>query len=214
MNFWQHRRPVRRSRLVDVASIGEHAVPLLDEGGLAALTVRGLAQRMGVAPASLYSRVTSVEDIFDIALDTALGSDEDLVAQLAGSSIQELMLTFYRHLVAHPWAPRVIGKRAPRGPNFLRLSERMVVLLAEQDALNPLAVAYTLSNFVIGSATTAPMVHSERASDIDPDLAPRYADLHARQDLDAEANLRAGLQALIEQVRIAPPGPAHPPSRP
>src|SRR5690625_1211021 len=122
MNFWQHRRPVRRSRLVDVASIGEHAVPLLDEVGLAALTVRGLAQRMGVAPASLYSRVTSVEDIFDIALDTALGSDEDLVAQLAGSSIQELMLTFYRHLVAHPWAPRVIGKRADRKSTRLNSS--------------------------------------------------------------------------------------------
>ncbi|SJM68754.1 Transcriptional regulator, TetR family [Gulosibacter sp. 10] len=176
------------------------ATALLDEGGLRALTVRAVAARLDVAPASLYSRLESVDDLFDLALDAALGDDPAIRAALVDAGIAELMLAYFRHLSSHRWACQVIGMRAPRGPNYLRLSERMVVLLAEDGAADPLSAAYALSNFVIGSATTAPMADDERAAPVDPEIAPIYARRHAEHAVDPEAILTAGLAALRARV--------------
>lgn len=212
MNYWQHAKPVRRARAVDVATIAKESAALLDAGGPPALTVRALARRIGVAPASLYSRVDSADDLRDLALDHALSSDPQVQAGVAGSGIEDVMLTFYRHLIRHPWTAAVIASRAPRGPGYLRLSERMCVLLAARGAADPLALAYTLSNFVIGSAMTASIVHDERVAPVDADLAPLYASLHqglnVDQDPDDEVLVRSGLAALISSAvtgRAAPP---------
>lgn len=199
MSYWEHRKPVHRARAVDVDDIARIAVRLLDEGGLRALTIRAVALRLDVAPASLYSRVTAVDDLFDLALDRALGGDTELRRAIERADLHPLMLAYYRHLVRHPWACQVIAMRAPRGPNYLRLSERMCVLLAEGGSTDPLGDAYALSNFVIGSATTSPMAGSERDAPVDEDLAPLYASLHTRHRVDTEAILDSGLHALLSR---------------
>ena len=200
VSYWEHRKPVRRSRAVDVCEIARVAVGLLDEGGLRALTIRAVAGELGVAPASLYSRIGSADDLFDLALDEALGGDPAINEAIADAPLLDLMRAYYRHLVDHRWACQVIGMRAPRGPSYLRLSERMVVLLDSVGAPDPLGAAYALSNFVIGSATTAPMVGNERAAPIDSELAPAYARLHAAHAVDAETILTAGLRALLDRA--------------
>src|SRR5690606_28418071 len=101
------------------------------------------------------------------------------------------------HLVAHPWTCQVIATRAPRGPNYLRLSERMCTLLRVAGAQDPLSEAYALSNFVIGSATTASTATSERSAPVDQDIAPLYAALHRDHTPDAEAIFKSGLNALL-----------------
>lgn len=197
MSYWEHRKPVQRSRSVDIESISSASVELLDDGGLGALTIRGVAQRLRVAPASLYSRVGSVEDLYDVALDGALGQDAALLRAVEGASVMELMLEFHRHLVEKPWACQVIAMRAPRGPNYLRLSERMCELLVQRGDSDPLGSAYVLSNFVIGSAATHPMAGSERAAPVDAGLAPLYAKLHMEHSVVPETIVRQGLLALL-----------------
>lgn len=199
MSYWEQRRPVRRLRSVDVHRLAAISADLLDAGGMRALTIRAAAKRMDVAPASLYSRVTSVDDLFDLALDHALGSDPEWKDALEHSELHALLLAYYRHLVRHRWACQVIAMRAPRGPNYLRLSERMCVLLAENGASDPLGDAYALSNFVIGSAATAPAVGDERRSAVDSELAPLYASLHIDYHGDPEAIVAAGLHALLHR---------------
>lgn len=193
-------KPIQRRRAVDLVALSEAAAALLDAGGLRALTVRAVAARLEVTPASLYSRVRGVDDLFDLALDATLGADVECAAAIAGTNFAELMGAYYRHLVRHPWACQVIAARAPRGPHYLALSERMVVLLEARGATDPLATAYTVSNFVIGSATTTPMAASELAAPIPGDRAPRYAELHAAQGLDPERLLHSGIQALLAAV--------------
>lgn len=201
MSYWEHRRPVQRARAVDVRDIARAAVELLDEGGLRALTVRAVASRLGVAPASLYSRIASVDDLYDLALDDALGRDPEAQRAVLEAELHPLMLAYYRHLVSHPWACQVIAMRAPRGPNHLRLSERMCSLLAERGSTDPLSQAYALSNFVIGSAATAPAVEHERDAPVDQEVAPLYASLHSAHSVDAQAVLDAGLHALLDRSR-------------
>ncbi|TLP70690.1 TetR/AcrR family transcriptional regulator C-terminal domain-containing protein [Nesterenkonia sphaerica] len=197
MSYWEHRKPVRRSRAVDVDQVAEEAACVLDEGGIRALTIRAVAQRLEVAASSLYSRVSSLDDLYDLALDRALSTDGGVQDAMNDAGLHELMMSFYRHLVAHPWACQVIAMRAPRGPNYLLLSERMCSLLVERGAGDPLGKAYILSNFVIGSATTTPMARNEWAAPIDAGVAPVYAKLHAVHDVDPETLVSDGIQALL-----------------
>lgn len=201
MNYWDHRKPVHRARAVDVADIARAAAALLDEGGLRALTVRAVAGRLGVAPASLYSRVESAEDLYDLALDFILG-DSTIEHAVLEADVPLLMLAYFRHLTKHRWACQIIGMRAPRGPNYLRLSERIVVLLEELGVRDPLGASYILSNFVIGSATTAPMSKDERVAPVDSGIAPRYARFHEHHDINAETLFKTGLAALRAQIEV------------
>lgn len=197
MGYWDHVKPVVRVRAVDVDDVARASAALLDEGGLRALTLRAIAGRLDVAPSSLYSRVRSVDDLFDLALDRALGDDADLCRAVGEAELSELMLGYYRHLVRHPWACQVIATRAPRGPHYLRLSERMVALLVEAEVPDPLTSAYLLANFVVGCATTAPMAGDEALAEIDAATAPLYARLHAHHPVDPEAIATVGLEALL-----------------
>ncbi|UPK74117.1 TetR/AcrR family transcriptional regulator [Nocardioidaceae bacterium SCSIO 66511] len=197
MSYWSHQKSAQRARAVDVAQVGEVAAELLDEGGPNALTVRAVAQRLDVAAASLYSRLSSSDDLFDLALDHALGSDADLQAATRDATLDELMLAYFRHLVRHPWACQVIALRAPRGPNYLQLSERICVLFIELGSSDPLGDAYAVSNFVIGSATTASVAGHEHEAAVDARQAPEYAALHGAYHGDPEVVLVAGLKALL-----------------
>jgi AcrR family transcriptional regulator len=199
---------VQRSRAVDAEGIARAALALLDEGGLETLTMRSVAATLGVAPSSLYSRVRSLEDVLDLALDAALGADssvQELVhAHTAGPEVlDELLLRHFRHLRRHPWELQVLPRRALRGPHHLALSERMCGLLEHEGARNPLTAAYALSNLVIGSAITSTLDEAELATPIDEQLAPVYARLHGAGAADSEDVLRLGLVAL-RQALTAP----------
>lgn len=170
---------------------------LLDEGGLRALTLRSVAQQVGVAPASLYSRVESVDDLFDLALDTALADDPVMSEAIRNADLPALMHAFFAHLTTHRWAGQVIGMRAPRGPAYLALSERMCVLLEQAGTPDPLGTAYRLSNLVIGASLTAPMASDEKRVAIDPDQAPTYARLHATHHISPHEILSDGITALL-----------------
>lgn len=200
MNYWEHRKPVQRTRTITEQDIARAAAMLLDAGGLRALTVRAVAKELDVAAPSLYSRIESADDLFDLALDETLGSDPEISAALQDVSIQPLMLAYHRHLVRHRWACQVIGMRAPRGPNYLRLSERMCVLLDDVGATDPLGSAYMLSNFVVGCANAAPMADDERTATVDPGIAPTYSRLHGHHSVSADAIVAAGLAALSAQA--------------
>jgi len=196
VSYWADPKPVRRARAVTVDDLAREAVALLDEGGVPALTVRSLAERIGVAAASLYSRIRSADDILDLGLDHALDHDPQ-VWRAAEIGPHQLLLALYDHLRRHPWAAQVIGMRAPRGPAYLRFSEQLLDHLVGRGAEDPLSAAYALSNFVIGSATTAASAVDEPTSPVDGSLAPTYARLHAGHAVDPRTIVDVGLRALL-----------------
>ncbi|OHQ54557.1 TetR family transcriptional regulator [Corynebacterium sp. HMSC070H05] len=159
--------------------------------------MRAVAQQVGVAPASLYSRVESVDDLFDLALDIVLSDDPVMSESINNADLPTLMQTFFTHLTTHRWAGQVIGMRAPRGPAYLALSERMCVLLEREGVPDPLGTAYRLSNLVIGAALTAPMAPDEKRVTIDPEQAPTYARLHAAHHNSPQEILSEGIKKLL-----------------
>ena len=139
----------------------------------------------------------TVDDLFDLALDTALADDPVMSESIRNADLPALMHAFFAHLTTHRWAGQVIGMRAPRGPAYLALSERMCVLLEQAGTPDPLGTAYLLSNLVIGASLTAPMAPDEKRVAIDPDQAPTYARLHATHHISPREILSDGITALL-----------------
>ncbi|WP_252970546.1 TetR/AcrR family transcriptional regulator [Corynebacterium guaraldiae] len=68
--------------------------------------MRAVAQQVGVAPASLYSRVESVDDLFDLALDVVLADDPVMSESINNADLPALMQAFFTHLTTHRWPVR------------------------------------------------------------------------------------------------------------
>lgn len=200
MSYWDDPKPVHRSRTVAVDDLAREAVALLDDGGTPALTIRSVADRLGVAPPSLYSRIRRVDDILDLALDRALRHDQHVWRAAEEGCPVQLLLALYDHLLTHPWGATVIGRRAPRGPGYLRFSEHLVEALVGAAVDDPLAAAYAMSNFVIGSAVTTASAEGEPATPVDDSLAPTYARLHAEHSAGPREIVATGLRALCSMT--------------
>lgn len=93
------RKPLTRERVLRAA------VALADEGGIESLSMRKLADRLGVKAMSLYNHVANKDDLLDGILDSALGEivlpepGTDWKAQARG-----LAISVHETLLRHPWA--------------------------------------------------------------------------------------------------------------
>lgn len=110
-----------RQRIVDAAI--DHA----DEGGVASLTMRGLAARIGVKPMSLYYHVASKQELL-AAMTTAVLSELELPDRSIGwkASLRTMALDLYQLLLRHRWAASQI--LAASGADDVRLGYMEYVL--------------------------------------------------------------------------------------
>jgi TetR/AcrR family transcriptional regulator, tetracycline repressor protein len=131
---------------------------LVADDGADALTMRALADRLGVHPNTLYSHVASKGELEEAVLDSLLA--EVRVPAGAGdwrSGVHELMRSTYDVLLAHPdLVPLYLG-RGSRGENAQRLGAVMLDLLARGGVTGPAAVEArsVLIVFAIGFAAFA-----------------------------------------------------------
>ncbi|MER6314715.1 TetR/AcrR family transcriptional regulator [Streptomyces sp. NPDC001581] len=117
-------QPVRRGprQGLSVDAVVGAATTLADEEGLAALTMRALAQRLGVTPMTLYTYVPGKAELLDLMLDEAYhhmdrrAADPDepwrvRVARVADDN---------RDLLSrHPWIADLAVTRPPLGPGVI-----------------------------------------------------------------------------------------------
>ena len=97
----------------------EAAVALADEGGIDALTMRKLADRLGVKAMSLYNHVANKDALLDGIVDAVWGeiSLPDLGADWK-AQIRTLAVSTHDTLLRHPWAA---GLHARQSPGLARL---------------------------------------------------------------------------------------------
>jgi AcrR family transcriptional regulator len=131
---WQRApdRPSRRRRdPISKDAIVTAAIGLLDREGLAALSMRRLAEQLGTGAATLYWHVGSKDGLLDLVLDQVIG--EFKVPDPDPGHWQDQLKQVARDQRAgslrHPWVVRVSIGRIPMGPNALRYSERILAIL-------------------------------------------------------------------------------------
>jgi AcrR family transcriptional regulator len=131
---WQRApdRPSRRRRdPISKEAIVTAAIGLLDREGLAALSMRRLAEELGAGAASLYWHVGSKDGLLDLVMDEVIG--EGKVPDPDPGHWREQLEQVARDQRAashrHPWLVRVSIGRIPMGPNALRYSERILAIL-------------------------------------------------------------------------------------
>jgi AcrR family transcriptional regulator len=126
-------RAERRARLTRDRVL-QTAVDLADADGIDALTIRRLAEQLGVEPMSLYYHVPNKEAILDGIVDLVFTE----VEQAAGgfvvpetdaawkSSLRARILAARTVMLRHPWAPGVLDSRTDLGLTTARYVDSVV----------------------------------------------------------------------------------------
>jgi AcrR family transcriptional regulator len=115
------RVPLSRDRVLSAA------VALADESGIESLSMRRLAQDLGVVPMALYKHVANKDELLDGMVDVIVGEIHPPVHGAEWkSAVRHRILSARRALLAHPWASRVIESRATPTPMVLDYMDSLI----------------------------------------------------------------------------------------
>ena len=118
------RLPLSRDRVLRAA------VALADQGGVDALSMRKLAQELGVVPMALYKHVASKDELLDGMIDVVVGEiDPPAAGTDWKTAMRRRVLSARAALLRHPWASRVIESRTTPTPTVLDYMDSMIGIL-------------------------------------------------------------------------------------
>jgi AcrR family transcriptional regulator len=112
-------------------TVTENALKLADADGLDALTIRKLAQHLGVTPMALYWHFRSKEDLLEGVAEQVWGEIDTEVDPDAPwwAQIQAMMESLVSVLRAHPAAPQLLLEHEKRNEAALRATETVLEIL-------------------------------------------------------------------------------------
>jgi AcrR family transcriptional regulator len=118
----------RRSRVpLSKQRVLRAAVRLADEAGVAAITMRKLAETLGVEAMSLYHYVADKDELLDGMVDLVFGEIHLLPREAEWkAAMRQRAVSARDALTRHPWAIGVIESRANPGPATLRHHDAVI----------------------------------------------------------------------------------------
>lgn len=166
--------PARRGprRALSVDQVVEAAVVLADRDGLAALTMRSLAQQLGIAAMSVYTYVPGRAELLDLMLDhvyaamTRTPTDGAPWRQRVRAVADDNRALYRRH----PWAADVSTLRPPLGPGQLAKYEHELAALEGlglTDVQLDAALSHLLTFVRANARDAATALATRRATDQD-----------------------------------------------
>lgn len=197
-------------------SIAAAAIAIADEDDLDAVSMRRVAQRMGVGTMSLYHHVRDKQELFSamgdaIMREQLIPEDEMPVGWREG--LAEIARRAHRLFLDHPWvlASWHDANRSEPGPSFIAHVEQTLTIVAELDFL-PVSERLLYSGLVDEYAIGAVM-HNALGDDHDwqayleamaatgdhPHLAAAFADFGA----PPEDEFERGLQIVLDGIAVA-----------
>jgi AcrR family transcriptional regulator len=110
--------PKPRFTVDDVAAA---AIAIADADGLGALSMRRVAERLGVAAMSLYTYVPSKAELIDLMLDTVSTEVPVTGHRVSGwrARLELIARENWAMYLRHPWLLQVATSRPPLGPNLV-----------------------------------------------------------------------------------------------
>jgi len=120
------REPLDRERVIRAA------VKLADAQGIGALTMRRLAQLLGVEAMSLYNHVANKDDLLEGVADL-ITSEFELPSLEADwkATLRRSAISAHEALLRHPWASGLIESRPTLGPARMRYVDAIIGVLRE-----------------------------------------------------------------------------------
>jgi AcrR family transcriptional regulator len=107
-------------------------IELADRDGIESISMRRLAQELGVEAMSLYTHVRNKDDLLDGMVDAVIG---EIPTATDGAdwktSLRQMALAARGVVLSHPWAPRPIESRTAPGPATMRYINTVLGILRE-----------------------------------------------------------------------------------
>jgi AcrR family transcriptional regulator len=208
------RTPLTRQRVLHAA------IALADRNGVGSLSMRKLAQELGVEAMSLYHHVANKDDVLDGIVDIVF-SEIDLPEDGADwkAAMRERAISAREALRRHPWAIGLMESRSSPGAATLRHHDAVLrVLRTAGFTVEMAAHAFSLlDSYIYGFAlqeTSLPFETSEELVDVAQTIleslpADEYPHLtemveHARQPGYAfAAEYEVGLDLILDGIARA-----------
>ena len=118
--------PLTRVRILSAA------IDLADKDGIESLSMRKLAQEMGVKAMSLYNHVTNKDDILDSIVDIVVSEIE--LPKIGGDwrdAMRRRAISAHDILLHHPWAAMALMSRMNVGSAMLKYVDMTLGCLCE-----------------------------------------------------------------------------------
>ncbi|MCX5193063.1 TetR/AcrR family transcriptional regulator C-terminal domain-containing protein [Streptomyces sp. NBC_00249] len=157
---------------LSVDAVVDAATALADAEGLAALTMRALAQRLGVTPMTVYTYVPGKAELLDLMLDQAYGRmarREPVAGEPWQAGVTRIADDNRDLLVRHPWIADLAVTRPPLGPGVIAKYEHELAAFegigltdAEMDAALTHLLGFVHANALAAADAAA---HNSRLSD-------------------------------------------------
>jgi AcrR family transcriptional regulator len=121
----------RQRRALSRDQVVAEALAMISSQGVQALSMRGLAARLGVVPGALYRHVHSKEQLYDLVLDAVLAEVDPQVDDSPGwaTQVTELAQRLRAVLERHPGLASLLKTRDPLSPHSLTLAEAFLASL-------------------------------------------------------------------------------------
>lgn len=211
--------PHRGGKRVNIADVVEAAVELADQSGLAAVSIRNLAQRLGLTPMAVYRHVDSRDELIVLMVDAVLGQPPEATpgSRHWPDALLSWGTSLYQRYEAHPWALAAPTPGMPSTPHLVRWVDRLLgdlepTGLPVRERLDiALLIAGHVRHIANVRLQVRPLDPAESLSDlrawlpqfVTPDAFPFYARI-----FDAGAfgqpegpGLEYGLERIIDGVR-------------
>ncbi len=149
-----HHKPQTRPRL-NRQIVLQTALELADRDGIDSLTMRKLAQELGVEAMSLYHHVANKVELLDSMIDIVFAQiDLPTQEQNWKSAMRDRAISALKVLIAHPWAVGLMESGTAPGPANLRHHNAVLACLrANGFSVAATAHAYSLlDSYIYGFA--------------------------------------------------------------
>ncbi|TAJ99341.1 MAG: TetR/AcrR family transcriptional regulator [Chloroflexota bacterium] len=206
------RRRLSRRRVL------ETAISRADQGGLEALTMRTLAEELGVVPAAIYRHIANKDDLIDAMIDVVFA---EIRLPSGGAdwatSMRRRATSFLEALTRHRWAIGLMESRGNPGPANLRHHDAVLGKLRSAGfSVSMAARAYSLldsyiygfaltklalpvnSSVVVGQAMLAPLAPNEH-----PNLVEFIAEHVAQPGDNLVDDFEYGLEIILDGIERA-----------
>jgi AcrR family transcriptional regulator len=177
----RNRTSTKRRAALSRDLVLQTAVDTADHDGMASVTMRRLAQQLGVEPMSLYHYVSDKNDLLDGMVDVVVSEINARVA--ADKNAQDLdghwkhavrhrILTARGVLLRHPWAPGAMESRSTMSPPVLQYYDALTQLLRDGLSVSLVHHAlHALSSRAMGFSQELFRPDDDEGDEPDPDIA-------------------------------------------